>query len=97
MIDLAACKARNILLTNVPAASVESVAEHAIALFFALRRNVIGMHDLTRGGEEWMQKWSLKNEFGPCPGTAREEIMGILGSGELGMEAPTSRLLLFPL
>lgn len=84
MIDLPACAARNILVTNVPAASVESVAEHAIALFFALRRNIVGMHDLTIGGEEYVKKYSLKDEFGGCPGTCREEVVGIFGGGPLG-------------
>jgi len=83
-IDLPACARRNILVTNVPAASIESVAEHALALFFALRRNVVGMHQLTVGTDEWVKKWSLKNEFGGCPGTCREEVVGILGRGELG-------------
>ena len=42
MIDLAACKEHGVQVCNVPAASNEAVAEHAIALFFALRRNIIG-------------------------------------------------------
>lgn len=84
MISLVACQAHNVLVTNVPAASIEAVAEHALALFFALRRNVIGMHELTVGTDEWVKKWSLKGEFGGCPGTCREEVVGILGGGELG-------------
>ena len=85
MIDLSACKTHGVTVTNVPAASHESVSEHAIALFFALRRNIVGMHDITRGGEEWVKKYSLKDEFGFCPGTCREEVVGILGGGELGI------------
>ena len=42
------------------------------------------MHELTVGTDEWVQKWSLKNEFGGCPGNCREEVVGILGGGELG-------------
>lgn len=84
MIDLAACKTRGVLVTNVPAASIESVAEHAIALFFALRRNVVAMHELTVRTDEYVQKYSLKNDFGGCPGTCREEVVGILGGGPLG-------------
>jgi hypothetical protein len=85
MIDLAACKARGVLVTNVPAASIESVSEHAIALFFALRRNVVAMHELTVRTDEYVQKYSLKNDFGGCPGTCREEVVGIFGGGPLGM------------
>jgi lactate dehydrogenase-like 2-hydroxyacid dehydrogenase len=88
MIDLAACARRKVLVTNVPAASIESVAEHALALFFALRRNVVRMHELTVETDEWVQKWSLKDEFGGCPGTCREEVVGILGGGELGSFVP---------
>lgn len=42
MIDLAACKKHGVQVCNVPAASNEAVAEHAIALYFALRRCVVG-------------------------------------------------------
>lgn len=42
MLDLAACKKHGVQVCNVPAASNEAVAEHAIALYFALRRNVVG-------------------------------------------------------
>jgi len=92
MIDVPACTKRNILVTNVPAASVESVSEHALALFFALRRNVVGMHELTVETDEWVKKWSLKDEFGGLPGSCREEVVGILGGGELGSFA---RFILF--
>ncbi|KAH9213686.1 D-isomer specific 2-hydroxyacid dehydrogenase [Leptodontidium sp. 2 PMI_412] len=68
MIDLAACKKYGVTVCNVPAASVESVAEHAIALFFAARR-------------KWGKTGSLKGEFGECPGTCREEVVGIVGGG----------------
>ena len=85
MIDLSACKTHNVTITNVPAASNESVAEHAIALYFALRRNIVGMHDITRGGVEWVKRYSVKDDFGWCPGTCREEVVGILGVGELGI------------
>ncbi|KAH6721511.1 2-hydroxyacid dehydrogenase-like protein [Leptodontidium sp. MPI-SDFR-AT-0119] len=89
MIDLAACKKYGVTVCNVPAASVESVAEHAIALFFAARRKVVRMHGLTVGGAEWGKTGSLKGEFGECPGTCREEVVGIVGGGELGNRVAT--------
>jgi lactate dehydrogenase-like 2-hydroxyacid dehydrogenase len=52
MIDLDACKAHGVTVSNVPAASNEAVAEHAIALYFAVRRNVVQMHEMTMQGEE---------------------------------------------
>jgi len=44
MVHLAACNTRGIIVTNVPTANIESVSKHAIALFFALRCNVVAMH-----------------------------------------------------
>lgn len=84
MVDLAACKEKKVTVCNVPAASNESVAEHAIALFFALRRNIVAMHEMTAQGEEWPKKGSLTSYWGGIPHTCREEVMGILGGGELG-------------
>ena len=60
MVDLVACKERGVKVANVPAASNESVAEHAIAFYFSLRRNLIGMHaKMVDGKEEWKSKGSL--------------------------------------
>ena len=84
VVDLDACRERKIPVCNVPAASNESVAEHAIALFFALRRNVIQMHEMTVQGILWPQKGALVSYWGGMPGTCKEEVMGILGGGELG-------------
>ncbi|TAQ85526.1 hypothetical protein B7494_g6144 [Chlorociboria aeruginascens] len=83
-VDLEACKQRGVAVSNVPAASNESVAEHAIALYFAVRRKVVLMHELTVKGEEWPEKGTLKAYFGEMPGTCRIETMGVIGAGELG-------------
>jgi hypothetical protein len=85
MIDLDACKARGVTVSNVPAASNEAVAEHAIALYFAVRRNVVQMHEMTMQGEEWPARGSLISFWGGLPSTCRQEVMGIFGGGELGM------------
>ncbi len=87
IVDLEACKEKGVMVCNVPAASNESVAEHAIALYFALRRKVVRLHGLMTGkGELWKSRGSLKGEFGEeLPGTCREEVLGIVGAGELGM------------
>jgi lactate dehydrogenase-like 2-hydroxyacid dehydrogenase len=85
-IDMLAAKSLGIRVCNVPAASNESVAEHAIGFYFALRRNVVKMHGLVVGGVEWVKRWSLKDEFPfGAPRTAKEEVVGIIGGGELGM------------
>ena len=60
MVDLAACRERGVKIANVPAASNEAVAEHAIAFYFALRRNLVGMYKkMVDGKEEWKAKGSL--------------------------------------
>lgn len=43
------------------------------------------MHELTVAGERWGKQVTLKGEFGDCPRTCRQEVVGILGGGELGM------------
>ena len=87
MIDLDTCKAHGVTVSNVPAASNEAVAEHAIALYFAVRRNVVQMHEMTMQGEEWPARGSLISFWGGLPSTCRQEVMGIFGGGELGMSS----------
>ncbi|KAH8592298.1 2-hydroxyacid dehydrogenase-like protein [Bisporella sp. PMI_857] len=84
-IDLAACKEKGVRVCNIPAASNEAVAEHAISLYFSLRRRIVYLHELTRAGKEWVSRGSLAGEFGgKIPGTAREEVLSVFGAGELG-------------
>ena len=66
MISLPSCAARNILVTNVPAASVESVSEHALALFFALRRTELEQ----LGG--WQIQLGWGGESRGCGGVSEE-------------------------
>lgn len=84
MIDLAACAARGITVCNVPAASNEAVSEHAIALYMAVRRRIVDLHALTVEGVRWPELGTLKGDFGDLPGTWREEVVGIIGAGDLG-------------
>ncbi|KAH8687128.1 D-isomer specific 2-hydroxyacid dehydrogenase [Tricladium varicosporioides] len=89
MVDLEACKERGVEVRNVPAASIEAVAEHALGLFFALRRNTVGLHNLVAGSDEWVEKGNLTSHFGGLPGTCKEEVVGIIGAGELGTRIAT--------
>jgi lactate dehydrogenase-like 2-hydroxyacid dehydrogenase len=50
-VDLDACRARGIAVSNCPRVNIESVSEHAIGLYFATRRRLIDMHNRTRAGE----------------------------------------------
>jgi lactate dehydrogenase-like 2-hydroxyacid dehydrogenase len=83
-VALDACKERGVSVCNVPAASNEAVAEHAIAMFFALRRNLILLHELVVKGDEWVDKGSLSGSFATLPGTCSSEIMVVIGGGVLG-------------
>lgn len=86
-IDLEACKARGIAVSNCPNANVESVSEHAVGLYFATRRRLIDMHTLTRAGE-WPRRKTLMydalDKDGQPPLTCQEEVAGIIGNGSVG-------------
>jgi lactate dehydrogenase-like 2-hydroxyacid dehydrogenase len=84
-VDLEAARKRGLVVCNVPAASTESVAEHAVALYFAVRRRVAELDQLVRGGE-WVKKGgTLKGTFlGSYPRTCKLEVVGIVGYGSLG-------------
>lgn len=85
-VDLVACKELGVTVCNVPAASNESVAEHAISFYFALRRRTVVLHELAKGGKEWKERGSLKGVFGKeFPVCAKDEVVGIVGPGELGV------------
>lgn len=82
VVDLAAAKQHGVAVTNVPAYSTSSVAQHVFALLLELARGV-GCHaELVKGGA-----WSN------CPDFAFQEtpqielsgkIMGIIGFGDIG-------------
>ncbi|RDW78219.1 hypothetical protein BP5796_06071 [Coleophoma crateriformis] len=87
IIDLQACKERGIVVSNVPAASNESVSEHAISLYFAVKRNVVCCHNslLAGDGEEWVRRGTSIGFFAAgMPGTCKDDTMAIFGAGELG-------------
>ncbi|KAI0841165.1 hypothetical protein F5Y06DRAFT_308089 [Hypoxylon sp. FL0890] len=86
-VDLAACKDRGIVVANTPHCNAVSVAEHALALYFAARRSVALSHTLVRAGA-WPKMGSLQKTLngpdGRPPRTCREETLGIIGYGAVG-------------
>lgn len=79
-IDLAAAKARGITVTNATCPEVaESVAEHAIALMFALSHRLIEVDAFTRAGkyEGWGPKMFLGTDI-------KGKTIGIIGGGAIG-------------
>jgi len=84
VIDLKACAQRGIVVCNVPAASNEAVSQHAFALFMALRRKVVRLHELVVESKMWPEKGTCKSEFDGVPMSWKDEVVGIIGGGELG-------------
>jgi phosphoglycerate dehydrogenase-like enzyme len=75
-VDLAAAAARGILVTNTPGVSAVSIAEHALALLFAVARNLPRMDAATRRGE-WPRGQSME---------LRGKTCGVIGLGAIGRE-----------
>lgn len=82
MVDLAATKARGIVVSNIRGYAVHTVPEHAFALILALRRAVVGyVRDVADG------EWKRANQF--CffnhpIGQLHGSRLGIIGEGSIG-------------
>ena len=76
-INVARATERGILVTNVPDYCIQEVAEHTIALVFALGRNIAGYHFATKNGQ-----------YDLVAGLPVERIMGktlgLVGLGQIG-------------
>ncbi|KAF1947452.1 glycerate dehydrogenase [Clathrospora elynae] len=88
-VDLDACRARNIRVTNCPGANLDAVSEHAISLYFAARRKTVLLDRVVRAQpSEWKSKGSVNGYMrlpdGQPPLTCRDEVMGVIGYGGLG-------------
>lgn len=82
VIDIAACRERNIVVSNVRGYATDTVPEHVFALILALRRSVIGYRDDILHG-----KWQNATQF--CLHThtihgLHGSTLGIIGRGVLG-------------
>lgn len=80
---------------NCTGCNSETVAEHALGLYFATRRSLVTIHntltDFSPGGQrpnEWKAKGSMnarmRDGTGAPPRTCREEVAGIVGYGAVG-------------
>ena len=88
-VDLEACRARGIRVTNCPAANLDSVSEHAISLYFAARRRTAMLdRAVRRVPSEWKRNGSLnpllKFKSGEPPLSCGDEVLGVIGYGALG-------------
>jgi len=76
-IDVAACRARHVVVSNVPAYGENTVAEHTFALILALSRNLHRAYVRTVRGDfslEGLQGFDLKGK-----------TLGVVGAGRIGM------------
>jgi D-3-phosphoglycerate dehydrogenase len=75
-VDLAAARRAGVTVTNTPAVSAVSIAEHALALLFAVARQVPRIDRGTRAGE-WARGSFLE---------LRGKTAGVIGLGAVGRE-----------
>ncbi len=79
-IDIEAAKERGIRVANTPSPVVsESVAEHAIALMFALAHRVVEADDFTRAGK--YKGWDPNLLVGT---DLKGKTIGVIGAGRIG-------------
>jgi D-3-phosphoglycerate dehydrogenase / 2-oxoglutarate reductase len=77
-IDLDACAARGIKVTNLPGANANSVAEHGVALLTAAARNLIVCDSVAREG-----RFSDRFDI-PFFAELTDAKVGIYGGGRIG-------------
>lgn len=83
-VDLATAQAKGIVVSNCQGYGTTSVAQHAIALMFALATNLIRYHNAVQQG-----RWQTSEQFCFLDYPIVElsgKTLGILGYGELGKE-----------
>ena len=78
-IDLAACAARGITVTNTPGVLTDDTADMAMALILATGRRLVEGAQLVRDGgfEGWSPNWMLGRRIGG-------KTLGIVGMGRIG-------------
>src|SRR5262245_34194216 len=75
-VDLAAARARGIAVANTPAVSAVAVAEHTIALMFAVARQTVNIDRAVRAGE-WPRAMVQQ---------LHNRTLGVIGTGAIGRE-----------
>ena len=87
VIDMEACRARGITVSNVRGYAVNTVPEHTMALILALRRSLIGFRaDVIAG--EWQKAGQFCFFNHPIRDLAGSRI-GIIGEGAIGQAVAT--------
>jgi glycerate dehydrogenase len=82
VIDVAACKQRGIVVSNIRGYAVNTVPEHTFALILALRRSIIGYRQDVIDGE-WQKAGQFCIFTQPIKDLAGSTL-GIIGEGAIG-------------
>ena len=81
-VDLDACRARGIVVSNIRGYAVNTVPEHVMALLLALSRNLVAWREtLLAGGWQRSEQWCL---FDHPIRDLHGATLGLIGSGTLG-------------
>ncbi|MFC5302397.1 D-2-hydroxyacid dehydrogenase [Azospira restricta] len=81
-VDLDACRARGIVVSNIRGYAVHTVPEHAIALMLALSRNLVAYRESVQAG-----RWQASDQFCFFDHPIRDlagATLALVGSGTLG-------------
>lgn len=81
-VDIEFCKARGILVRNVPGYCVESVCQHTFALLFSLMENIRYYDDYVKDG--LYSKSGVANHMGKVFNEIAGKKWGIVGLGAIG-------------
>jgi glycerate dehydrogenase len=81
-IDLGACAARGIVVSNIQGYALNTVPEHTFALIFALRRSLVAYREAVRAGR-WLEAEQFCFFDFPIRNLAGSTL-GIIGAGALG-------------
>lgn len=83
-IDIAACDARGVVVSNIRNYALHTVPEHTFALIFALRRSLIAYRESVQAG-----RWEESAQFCFFDHPIRDlagSTLGVIGDGVLGRE-----------
>ena len=79
-VDLDACRARGVLVTNTPGVLTDATADIAFSLVLMVTRRLAEAERLVRGGEPW--GWGMFQLLGT---SVQGRTIGILGPGAIGL------------
>ena len=83
-LDREAFAKAGVTVTNCPGGNLEAVGEHVLALYLGLRKRVVEMDGAIKGSMEWVEKGTLAGRWDGPPRGVGQEVVGVLGYGNLG-------------